>query len=142
MIEVDPGRRITVDEALRHPWITQATFHPGDSCGSLTHAIENLGFVRRKVKQERTLLADAPDLLNTSLQNGRNAHGTTNQRNNDNDNDNDKSKGKQEVEKNGGSEAAGKGAEELDANTKVFVHVGGKGVDETLYGDSSFESAK
>ena len=27
MLEVDPGKRITIDEALNHPWIKVGTYH-------------------------------------------------------------------------------------------------------------------
>jgi serine/threonine-protein kinase CHEK2 len=57
MLTVDVDERITVDEALDHPWITQKEFNPNDSTDGLTGAIASMDFTRKKIKRERTLLS-------------------------------------------------------------------------------------
>lgn len=112
MLQVDPEKRITVDEAIRHPWITQPSFDPADSCGSLAARIAGLEFVRRRVYLERTLLAQAPGLANPASQNP--------------------SKVQIHQEKKAKPD-------KVDAETKAFINVGGKAGDETLYGESFYE---
>lgn len=58
MLVVDPNKRITIDECLEHPWLTQSTPGPNDSTDGLTGALGKLDFAKRKVKRERTLLSD------------------------------------------------------------------------------------
>lgn len=113
MLDITPETRITVDEALRHPWITQADFNPADSCGSLAAQIAGLEFTRRKINQERTLLAQAPGLPNPASQNPSKVHVDLAPLSNPPDS--------------------------LDAQTKAFINVGGKAGDETLYGDSFYK---
>lgn len=72
MLIVDADQRITIDECLEHPWITNAqdgssqdsngangTAFPNatSSADSLTGAMGNLDFSRRKPQRERTLLS-------------------------------------------------------------------------------------
>ena len=60
MLTVDVEKRITIDECLDHPWITQkgTSLSLTDSTDGLTGAMSDLDFSKRKVKRERTLLAD------------------------------------------------------------------------------------
>jgi len=120
MLQLNPEKRITVDEALRHPWLRE--LGPADSCGNLSEAIESLNFTRRKVTQQRTLLAEAPGLANPASQNPSKVKVHVHQTAND-----------------GVAESRGKGKpDSLDAQTKAFVNLGGKAGDETLYGDSFY----
>jgi len=60
MLTVDPEERITVEEALEHPWIQNKPFNPGkstDSDASLAGHMESLK-VRRQVGRERTLITE------------------------------------------------------------------------------------
>lgn len=57
MLTVDVEKRITVDECLEHPWITQRPFNPADSTDGLTGAMGDLDFSKRKYQRERTLLS-------------------------------------------------------------------------------------
>ena len=58
MLTVDVDSRITIDECLEHPWITQRTMNPADSTDGLTGAMDQLDFSKRKYARERTLLSD------------------------------------------------------------------------------------
>ena len=60
MLTVDVDKRITIDECLEHPWITQKGLSTSisDSTDGLTGAMSDLDFSKRKVERERTLLAD------------------------------------------------------------------------------------
>jgi serine/threonine-protein kinase CHEK2 len=119
MLEVNPNRRITVDQALRHPWVTEEKFDPAASCDSLVGALETMGLKRTKVIRERTLLAEHPSMRPFK-----------------------KPLVAAHQEDAGKEKAAAKPAvkevkpSDVPANTKAFMHVGGKGGDETLYGDS------
>lgn len=62
MLTVDVDKRITVDECLQHPWVTQHEINPADSTDGLTGAIAGLDFSKRKVQRERTLLASINDV--------------------------------------------------------------------------------
>lgn len=62
MLTVDPEKRITVDECLEHPWMTQKYPSASDSTDGLTGAMGQLDFSRRKVDRERTLLASLNDV--------------------------------------------------------------------------------
>jgi serine/threonine-protein kinase Chk2 len=62
MLTVDVDKRITVDECLEHPWITQASPGPNDSTDGLTGAMGQLDFSKRKVRRERTLLSSVNDV--------------------------------------------------------------------------------
>jgi serine/threonine-protein kinase Chk2 len=134
MLEVDPKRRITVDGALNHPWITEGHIDPGESCASLADAIENLGFVRRKAVHERTLLAEAPGLANPASQNPSKVKVQIHQQ------ENGTKDGAGKLTKDGAGKLTKKAGNSLDPQTKAFIHMGGKGGDETLYtsGESSY----
>jgi serine/threonine-protein kinase Chk2 len=57
MLTVDVEKRITIDECLEHPWVTQQAVSLTDSTDGLTGALAGLDFTRRKVQRERTLLS-------------------------------------------------------------------------------------
>ncbi|KAK6529052.1 hypothetical protein TWF694_004270 [Orbilia ellipsospora] len=61
MLTVDPDERITVEEALEHPWVTNKPFNPAmstDSDASLAGHMQGLAVRRTKLERERTLIAD------------------------------------------------------------------------------------
>jgi len=62
MLTVDVDKRITIDECLDHPWITQKKIKPTDSTDGLTGAMGQLDFSKRKFARERTLLSDLNDI--------------------------------------------------------------------------------
>ena len=62
MLTVDIDKRITVDECLEHPWITQRGMNPADSTDGLTGAMDQLDFSKRKLARERTLLSEVNDI--------------------------------------------------------------------------------
>lgn len=62
MLSVDVEKRITVDECLEHPWITQKPLRLTDSTDGLTGAMDQLDFSKRKVQRERTLLSSINDV--------------------------------------------------------------------------------
>lgn len=76
MLTVDVSKRITIDECLEHPWTRDLSLadlqpslrgnfvNPTDSTDGLTGALGTLkmDFSKRKVKRERTLLADINDI--------------------------------------------------------------------------------
>ena len=62
MLTVDIGRRITIDECLEHPWITQRKITAADSTDGLAGAMGQLDFSKRKFARERTLLSDLNDV--------------------------------------------------------------------------------
>lgn len=67
MLTVDVDSRITIDQCLEHPWITQAEINPNDSTDGLTGAIANLDFSKRKIYRERTLLSSINDIKVTRV---------------------------------------------------------------------------
>lgn len=131
MLVVDPTQRITVERALKHPWITGEVWSARDSCASLTETMETLAVNRRRVERERTLLAD---LKGGKI--GKKAPGTPGKA------PGTPGKGKavvapileevEEVERG----RKGKPVSPIAPGTKAFMAVGGKGGDETLYGSS------
>ncbi len=62
MLTVDADRRITIDECLEHPWITEKYLNPADSTDGLTGAMGQLDFSKRKMERERTLLSTINDV--------------------------------------------------------------------------------
>ena len=62
MLTVDVDSRITIDECLEHPWITQKKVTQADSTDGLTGAMDQLDFSKRKYVRERTLLSDLNDV--------------------------------------------------------------------------------
>lgn len=67
MLTVDIDKRITIDECLDHPWLTQRGLNPADSTDGLTGAMDQLDFSKRKVARERTLLSDVNDIKVTKV---------------------------------------------------------------------------
>ncbi|KAJ5730137.1 serine/threonine-protein kinase chk2 (cds1) [Penicillium malachiteum] len=61
MLTVDVERRITVEECLEHPWMTQKYPSVTDSTDGLTGALGKLDFSKRKMERERTLLSSVND---------------------------------------------------------------------------------
>lgn len=61
MLTVDVDKRITVDECLEHPWMTQKYPSVTDSTDGLTGALGKLDFSKRKIERERTLLSSVND---------------------------------------------------------------------------------
>lgn len=57
MLTVDVEKRITIEECLEHPWMTQTNISVTDSTEGLTGALAGLDFTRRKAQRERTLLS-------------------------------------------------------------------------------------
>lgn len=62
MLTVDVDKRISVDECLEHPWITQRGLNPGDSTDGIIGAMGQLDFSKRKYERERTLLSSINDV--------------------------------------------------------------------------------
>ncbi|KAI9781429.1 MAG: hypothetical protein M1839_006023 [Geoglossum umbratile] len=66
MLNINMDERLTVEECLQHPWITQnynnssrnPSINPNDSIDGLTPAMSNLDFSKRKVVRTRTLISD------------------------------------------------------------------------------------
>jgi serine/threonine-protein kinase Chk2 len=74
MLTVDADKRITVDECLEHPWITEKYLNPADSTDGLTGAMGQLDFSRRKMERERTLLSTINEVkVNTIIESKDNA---------------------------------------------------------------------
>lgn len=57
MLIVDPERRFTIDQCLKHPWLVSGAPAVNDSTGGLVGGIEGLEVNRRAPVRERTLLA-------------------------------------------------------------------------------------
>ena len=62
MLTVDVEKRITIDECLEHPWMTQREMTLNDSTDGLTGAMHSLDFAKRKSHRERTLLSSINDV--------------------------------------------------------------------------------
>ena len=62
MLTVDVDKRITVEECLKHPWLTEKYPSVTDSTDGLTGAMGQLDFSRRKVERQRTLLSSINDV--------------------------------------------------------------------------------
>ena len=62
MLTVDVEKRITIDECLEHPWVTQRRLTVTDSTDGLTGAMDQLDFSKRKLARERTLLSSINDV--------------------------------------------------------------------------------
>lgn len=67
MLTVDVDKRISIDECLEHPWITQRPYNPADSTDGLTGAMGQLDFSKRKYERERTLLSSINDVKVTEV---------------------------------------------------------------------------
>lgn len=62
MLCVNVANRISINDCLEHPWITQKYVKPADSTDGLTGAMHQLDFSKRKYERERTLLSDINDV--------------------------------------------------------------------------------
>lgn len=62
MLTVDVEKRISIDECLEHPWMTQREMSLNDSTDGLTGAMNQLDFTKRKPQRERTLLSALNDV--------------------------------------------------------------------------------
>lgn len=62
MLTVSVEKRISIDECLEHPWITQQAISLTDSTDGLTGALAGMDFDRRKPQRERTLLSSINDV--------------------------------------------------------------------------------
>ncbi|KAG0125753.1 kinase-like domain-containing protein [Tuber indicum] len=136
MLEVNSNKRITVDMALKHAWTVEGTFNPAESCDSLVGALETMG-LRRSVGRERTLLAEHPEIRPTrAVETAVVMSPVT-------------SPSVVPESEGGGEEVVTRETEVREGNPSdipavmtAFMHVGGRGGDETLYPDDSFaESA-
>ncbi|KAI9765817.1 MAG: hypothetical protein M1840_007099 [Geoglossum simile] len=66
MLNINMDDRLTIEECLQHPWVTQnydsssrhPDVNPNDSIDGLTPAMSNLDFSKRKVIRTRTLISD------------------------------------------------------------------------------------
>lgn len=125
MLTVDVDARITIDQCLEHPWVTQAEINPNDSTDGLTGAIANLDFSKRKIHRERTLLSNINDIKISRVIEG----GEGQQAIKVYEKNKDKSK-------NGVKEANGAQQKEktpaANRNPNEFVQMGGKG-DQQLF---------
>lgn len=61
MLTVDVDKRITVEECLEHPWMTEKYPSLSDSTDGLAGAFGKLDFSKRKIQRERTLLSSVND---------------------------------------------------------------------------------
>jgi len=77
MLTVDPEKRITVDECLQHPWITQKQPSLTDSTDGLTGAMGGLDFSKRKPVRERTQLSALNSVRITQVIEATNDNGPT-----------------------------------------------------------------
>ena len=62
MLTVNVDKRITIDECLQHPWLTEEYRGVSDSTEGLTGALGHLDFSGRKVARERTLISSVNDV--------------------------------------------------------------------------------
>ncbi len=62
MLVVNPEKRFTVDQCLRHPWMTGGTPNANDSTDGLVPSLAGLEVGRRGVVRERTLLSSVKAL--------------------------------------------------------------------------------
>ena len=67
MLTVNPEDRMTIDECLEHPWLTQRVPRPGDSTDGLTGAMNEMDFSKRKLPRERTLLSSINEIQLTRV---------------------------------------------------------------------------
>lgn len=70
MLTVNSDQRITIDECLMHPWLTQSNdivTASIDSTDGLTGRMSELDFSRRKPKRERTMLCDINEVRVTKV---------------------------------------------------------------------------
>ncbi|KAF8464560.1 kinase-like domain-containing protein [Kalaharituber pfeilii] len=119
MLTVDPEKRITVQGALEHPWVKEPKSGAADSAESLSGAFCSLGFSRKKVERERTLLSNA--VKNSRKKPEDKKPVTIHQEDGS-------------PKENGTANESGLAG--TTAATTAFMKVGGKGVNETLFGET------
>lgn len=119
MLVVDPEKRFTVDQCLKHPWMTASTPRVEDSTDGLVGGVAGLEVSRRGVARERTLLSS----INTVQVTNRVAMGD--------DQTPLKIYAKNPKQPGGGKKEPGP-AEMRDP--KEFIELGGKG-DQSLFGN-------
>ncbi len=133
MLTVDVDQRITIDECLKHPWLTQRPFNPADSTDGIVGALDQLDFSKRKVERERTLLSSINNVkvarvIEVNAENRpvklfeKNADGKRMPTPDD------------DVLANTNGKAAMEERPAANQATAVFMEMGGKG-DEPLFGD-------
>ncbi|ODH47205.1 CAMK/RAD53 protein kinase [Paracoccidioides brasiliensis] len=135
MLTVDPGKRLTIDECLEHPWLTGRGKYLSitDSTDGLTGAMGKLDFSKRKMARERTLISSINELPSSQVIFGDTTTGTSGRRQVRVFDRNEASRRmhnhtpKGEKVRQEPGPAANRGA----AN---FMHLGGRG-DPTLYSD-------
>lgn len=132
MLEINSNKRITVDMALRHAWTVEGTFNPAESCDSLVGALETMG-LRRSVGRERTLLAEHPEIRPTRAVETAAAMSPVTS-----PSVVPESEGGAEEVVAGETEVRDGNPSDIPAVMTAFMHVGGRGGDETLYPDDSF----
>lgn len=72
MLIVDPERRYTIDQCLKHPWLVSGAPAVNDSTGGLVGGIEGLEVNRRAPVRERTLLSSLNSVSITAQLDGGN----------------------------------------------------------------------
>jgi serine/threonine-protein kinase Chk2 len=121
MLTVDANQRISIDECLEHPWMTQGNISVHDSTEGLTGAISKLDFSKRKLHRERTLLSEINDIKVSRVIKG-------------NEGDNVKIYEKNPSQKVAKQKLVKEVEPAHGRHEKEFIEMGGKG-DETLYSD-------
>jgi serine/threonine-protein kinase Chk2 len=121
MLTVDVNQRISIDECLEHPWMTQGNISVHDSTEGLTGAISKLDFSKRKLHRERTLLSEINDIKVSRVIKG-------------NEGDNVKIYEKNPSQKVAKQKLVKEVEPSHGRHEKEFIEMGGKG-DETLYSD-------
>lgn len=133
MLTVSVDGRITIEDCLQHPWITQRPFNPADSTDGIVGAFDQLDFSKRKYERQRTLLSSINDVKVAQVVEAEDDKRTVKvfEKNLD---------GKRMLtpEENGPARSNRKKAKEetpsANQATAVFMEMGGKG-DEPLFGD-------
>ena len=140
MLTVKPEERITIDECLEHPWLTQRSINPADSTDGLTGAMDQLDFSKRKVQRERTLLSSINDVKVTQVIEGKGEQEKVKvfaknpdempKHNAEQQNGAKKNGAKKKVKQNGPTKEETPAAQRAEAE---FMEMGGKG-DQPLFG--------
>lgn len=133
MLTVGVDERITIEDCLQHPWITQRSFNPADSTDSIVGALNQLDFSKRKYERQRTLLSSINDIKVAQV-----VEVEDNKRPVKVFQKNPDGKRMPTPSDNGPTKSNGKKAKEetptANQATAVFMEMGGKG-DEPLFGD-------
>lgn len=141
MLTVDVEKRITIDECLEHPWVTQKVLGVSDSTDGLTGAMSDLDFSKRKVQRERTLLAHFNSVKVSKVieWEDKKADVKVFEKNPDgkrvHNHQPSQASQAQQVATNGLKKGAGEKVPAAEARTDVFMGIGGKGDPELFDGD-------